>query len=300
MGIEINVDPNIAQLGPVLLTWHGVFTALGVLVGVWLAGRLASKVGVSEDAVYTMALYCVVGGIIGARLLFVMENWDRLGFARNPLAILAINEGGISVFGAVLGGILGGFIGTRIHKLPFAAIADVAVGPLFLGLGIGRIGDIINGEHLGLFAPGFPLGVIYTHPQSLDPRCRVPEGLSLAEAGCDPVHLAVGYEMLWNFLCAAILIWLLGRGLPRGAVFLWFVILYSIGRLWTTFFRTDSPIFVAGLTAPILLSILSILVAVPALLWLHNRPGGSSGPDAPSRQVSRARARRTRRSPSST
>lgn len=288
MGIEINLDPNIATFGAVTLSWHGVFTAVGVLVGVFLAGRLAVKRGIKEDDVYTMALYVVIGGIVGARLLFVIENWERLGFQRNLLSILAVNEGGISVIGAVIGAVVAGYIGTRIHKLDFAGIADVAAAPAALGLAIGRIGDIINGEHLGTPAPGFPLGVYFTHPNTLDQRCNTARLLD-PEAICEPVHLAVAYEMIYLIAGAAFLVWLLNRtGTPKGAVFLWFVLIYSVGRFWTTFFRMDSPLFAGSpFTAPIALSVLGAVVAIIWLLVLRVPPPES-------RQVQRARARRQR------
>src|SRR4030088_918016 len=102
MTIDIGFDPIAAQLGPFQLGWHGIFTALAVIVGVWLAGRLAQRRGISTDLVANVATWAVVGGIVGARLFHVL---DHLSFyLENPLLIPAKWEGGIAVYGAFIGG----------------------------------------------------------------------------------------------------------------------------------------------------------------------------------------------------
>src|SRR5438093_5852236 len=134
-------------IGGLVVTWHGFFTAVGVLIGVVLTARLAHHVGLTDDQVYSAATWVVVGGIIGARLLFVLEKLDF--YKDNPLSILAINEGGISVFGALIGGFIGGAIYCRMRGIVVGRLADITAPGLSLGLGLGRIGDIINGEHHG-------------------------------------------------------------------------------------------------------------------------------------------------------
>ncbi len=269
--MEINLDPNIGQIGPLLLTWHGIFTAVGLLAGVWLAGHLAPRRELRSDDVYNIALYCVVGGIAGARVLFVLEHLDL--YANNFLGVFAVYEGGISVWGAVVGGVLGGWLGTRIHRLSFGRMADIIAGPLIFGQGLGRIGDVINGEHHGT-PTDLPFGVIYTNPNTL--------GVSGQQ-----VHLAVGYEMIWDLIAAYVLIRLLARRLPAGSVFLWYVIIYSVGRFFTTMLRLDSPPFLLDLGAPTVFSIVAVLIAGPLLLVLRRR---AETPE--SRQQIRARRRR--------
>ena len=190
--IPINIDPNMFSIGPMLITWHGFFSAVGLGVGLWLTANMvaAASKTVTADDVYSIALWAVPGGIVGARLLYVLEN--AYLFANNPLGMFAINEGGISIYGAVIGGTLAGAIYcSRSHK-PLAMLADRAMIGLLLGQGIGRIGDIINGEHHGREAFDFPFSVVYTHPNTLGER-----GL--------PVHLAVGYELVYDLVFA----WLL-------------------------------------------------------------------------------------------
>src|SRR5712691_9217753 len=100
--IEINIDPTLLQVGPLLITWHGFFTAVGVLAGITLAVKYGARLGFSEDDIMSVALWSVIGGIIGARLMHVIDQWDY--YARDPLTIVKINEGGLAVFGMVIGG----------------------------------------------------------------------------------------------------------------------------------------------------------------------------------------------------
>ncbi|HXF50063.1 MAG TPA: prolipoprotein diacylglyceryl transferase family protein, partial [Dehalococcoidia bacterium] len=99
--ITIGIDPEIAKFGGLLLTWHGVFTAVGIAAGVYFAVLAARKVNyLNDDEAYTIALIGVPSAIIGARALYVMERWDE-EFAHDLWSIFAVNEGGISIYGAV-------------------------------------------------------------------------------------------------------------------------------------------------------------------------------------------------------
>ena len=250
--IEIDLDPNLLFLGPFLITWHGLFTAVGVLVGVWVAARLSPRVGLDPDNTYNLAFWCVAGGIVGARLLFVAENLAQ--FAANPISILFINEGGISIYGAVLGGTLAGVLAARIGRL-----ADVAAPGLILGMGVGRIGDIINGEHHGL-PTDLAIGVIYTHSRTLGPP---------ASAG--PTHLAVGYEMALDLLIFGFLLWLIGRRLRPGTVYLAFLGLYSLARFLVSYLRVDQLIL-WDLRMAQLVAVVSLVVAAALLVLRYRGP----------------------------
>ncbi len=148
--IEIHIDPNLVRFGGLVLAWHGIFTAVGILAGVWLAARVMRMYGLSDEPVYNAIIIAVPSAIIGARVLYVLGNWSQ--FSNNILDAFLIYKGGISVWGAVLGGILGGLYHALRNKTPLAEFADAAGMGLFFGMAIGRIGDIINGEHRG--SPG--------------------------------------------------------------------------------------------------------------------------------------------------
>jgi phosphatidylglycerol:prolipoprotein diacylglycerol transferase len=262
--IEINIDPTMVTLGPFAITWHGFFSAVGLFIGVWVAARLAPTVGMTADDVYNGAPWTVVGGIIGARLFHVVDRWDY--YSQNPVQIIMITEGGIAIYGAVVGGVLAGYLYARYAKLPVPWFADAAAVGLILGQGIGRIGDIINGEHLGRPLDA-PWAVVYTHPQTL------------GQIGV-PVHLAVGYEMVLDLVVFALLL-ALWRKLPGGVIFWLYIGLYSAIRLVTGFYRIDT-IWAFGLSQQQLLGILGIVIGFPLayLTYLRGRGLPLPAPEA--------------------
>jgi phosphatidylglycerol:prolipoprotein diacylglycerol transferase len=253
----INVDPNLIVLGPFVLSWHGLFSAVGLAAGIWIAARLLRGTIVPEDDVMTTAFWGTIGGLVGARLFHVVDQWSY--YAQRPLQILLLNEGGIAIYGAVIGGMLGGFIYVRVRKLPVGLLADAASVGLILGMAIGRIGDVINGEHHGAHLPdGTPWAVSYVHPNTL------------GESGV-PVHLAVGYEQVADLLIYGLLLGLWGR-MPRSGMLFWFyLLLYSVARFFITFFRVDT-IVAFGLTQAQLIAVGSVLVS----LWFLVLPAGTS------------------------
>jgi phosphatidylglycerol---prolipoprotein diacylglyceryl transferase len=123
--ITINIDPTLVRLAFSQITWHGLFTAVGTLVGVWLAVRWAGRV------------WGVVGAIVGARLFHVVDQWDY--YSQHLVQIVLINEGGIAIYGAIAGGVLAGAVYAWRQGLNIARLADVACIPLVLGMAIGRI-----------------------------------------------------------------------------------------------------------------------------------------------------------------
>jgi phosphatidylglycerol:prolipoprotein diacylglycerol transferase len=229
-------------------------------------------------------MWGVIGAIVGARLFHVVDQWDY--YVRDPIQMLKVNEGGLAIYGTIVGGPLAGAIYTWRKGLNVARLADVAAAPLILGMAIGRIGDIINGEHHGAHAQGFPLAVVYTNPNTL------------GEIGV-PVHLAVGYEMVLDLIIFAALVWL-ARGFrrrrngrwrfnwepryPRDGMLFWTCIcLYSLGRFFIQFYRQDTP-FALGLSQAQLLSVITAMAAVWLLVFQYQRyrrQGPSRGPAGP-------------------
>ncbi len=249
--INIGMDPILVTLGPFSISWHGLFMAVAIAVGVWLPTRLAARAGLSADTLFSMAIFGVIGGLIGARLVHVIDYWSF--YSANPGAILAIWQGGLAIWGGILGGTLAALIFARISGFPFAPIADQSALGLILAQAIGRIGDIINGEHFST-ATGLPWGVIYTHPNS-------------PAYGRPPTHPAVAYELLMDLFIFGMLWKLLGRIRPDGSLFLLYLILYSVGRFFLSFLRLDSNTVFLSLSQPQWISLLVLLVAIPLLVF---------------------------------
>ncbi len=279
LAITISWDPTIAEFGSLQLTWHGVFTAIGIAAGVYLGAWLGRRQGFTEDDAYSIALVGVPAGIIGARLLYVVENYER--FQGQWIDVLKINEGGISIYGAVIGGVLGAVAYGAFRKMPILRGLDAAAFGLLLGMGIGRIGDLINGEHVAKTSD-LPWAVIYTHPDS-------PSWLVWGSDTSS--HPAASYEMIGDFLIIGIMsvvfakLW---RHWP-GVTFFTGLILYSAMRFGVSYLRIDSglncpnaigcPEYVIKnwMTFPQVVSTITFFVGCAGLAWTILR-GHQPGP----------------------
>ncbi len=284
LAIEIGWGPNIVTIGGFLLTWHGLFTAVGILAGVNLSLRMAKVIQYNEDDAYTLALVGVPSGIIGARLLFVVEHWDFYG--SNPGNILALTEGGISIWGAILGGIAGAYIFAIVRGYAIAGALDIAAFGMILGQAVGRIGDVINGEHRAT-ATKLPWGVIYTSAES--PGFN--HGLATAEQApasavtrfieefgqvqsFGPVHPATGYELIGDLVILGLLFAVFFGVFKHrpGLTFLVYFVGYAAMRFVLTELRVDSSESLFGLRVPQVISLAVLLVSVPLVAYFVTQP----------------------------
>ncbi len=287
LSIDIGANPNIGHVFGLLITWHGFFTAVGIVAGVWLAVRLAEspRVNIDADTAYTLGMIIVACGIVGARALYVIENYGAPNL-NSAVDIFRINEGGISIYGAIIGGALGGWAYGLWKRLPSAAGADVAVFGMLLGMAIGRIGDIINGEHFAK-ASSLPWAVTYSSPIS--------PGFAHSYV-FGPTHPAVAYEMIGDLVIIGILAFLWRLNFKSGVIFTLGFLFYAIMRFFVSFLRVDSKVPLWGLSVPQLASLLVIGVSVPLLLFFLRRARqentGSTAAQRARMSISRAERRR--------
>ena len=284
--ITIPINPILFDLGSLVLSWHGLLTFVAVAVSVFLVHRWGTREGMGGDPILSVAVWCIIGGILGARALHIIDFWNYcpLSFPNcetyqdNPVKILYVWQGGIAVIGAILGGFTGGALYIIIrnsnrflaiwerffpwagepNKAPLPGIghlADVAAPALLISMAIGRVGDIINGEHFAK-ATDLPWGIFYTHPASP------------AQIFSRPVsHPAVAYEIILDMLVLAIIWPLRHRLRPRGMVFVLYGALYSTGRFFLSFLRVEDNTYAMGLNEAQIVSLVIMLVAIPLLVY---------------------------------
>ncbi|MBM4410787.1 MAG: prolipoprotein diacylglyceryl transferase [Chloroflexi bacterium] len=281
LAIEIPFDPRIVTIGGLMLTWHGLFTAVGILAGVQIALWLGRRHGYNEDDAYTLALIGIPSGIMGARLLFVAEHWSF--YSEAPLQILALTEGGISIWGAVIGGVAGPllFAWWKHYDIPLGL--DIGGAGLILGMAIGRLGDVINGEHLAK-ATSLPWGVIYTDPDS-------PAFAHSLLVGAH--HPATTYEMLGDVVILGAMLWLKAGPLRyrHGVTFTFFFASYAVMRFFVSYLRVDSAeTFIFQITWPQMVSLFGALAMIPTGLVLWRR--GERRPVTPPLPPGRVRVRK--------
>jgi len=227
------------EIGPLSVSPHGVGIAVGFLAGGALLARRAERnLGVSREDIWNMLMWAILGVIVGARLSYVVGHLlanDAVGqgFRDDPASMLRIWEGGVSLQGGILGGILAAIPYGRRRGIAMLPVLDAAAPGFPLGIAIGRIGDLIIGDHLGSRTDFF-LGFRYVG--GAQPPDRT---LAVGEV----VHQTALYDMLVAAALFPIVMRLSRRTLPAGHLIAWTAIGYAAGRLVTDFARTEVATF---------------------------------------------------------
>ena len=220
------------------------------MVGSQLSFRLARHL-VRDDRIYAFGAAVVVGGLVSARALHVIDNWPS--YAADPARVLALWDGGTAVTGAFVGSSIAGLLAARALRLPLGFSFDITVIGIALGLAIGRIGDVINGEHHATACADLPWCVGYTSPSTL------------GQAG--PVHPVALYDLIWDLVIFAVTLayWRRVRGVPpEGRVYWLHGLLYGGGRLVSQSLRVDPAVL--GVQTAQVLGLLYVL-AGGLMLW---------------------------------
>ncbi len=245
--IILDVDPTI-QLGPLEVAWHGLMTAVGILVAAAIATRYARRRGLDPEPLQVTILWTAVAGMIGARIVYLLEN-DAAALL-DPSAWLGSR--GFSFYGGMIFGGATAAVLLRRQGLGLRHLDALAAG-FPLGMAVGRIGDLINGEHYGA-ASDLPWAIRYAHPAAETPSSAV------------AYHAGGLYEIALALTIAA-LVWALRDRLRRPGQLFWTVIgLYAAGRFAMFFYRVDSEPLALGLDTSQWISLAIALVAAVGLL----------------------------------
>lgn len=255
MSIEIGLNPYLIET-PFRLHWYLVLLLIGLILGGFIALKLAKRYGLTSSRTLFFLLAAIPGGLIGARLFHVADTFHL--YRDNLILILRFWEGGFAQYGMILGGLATAFLYGYWRKLPFVKFLDLIPVPILIGLSIGRVGCVIQGCCYGS-ATSFPWGFIYTHPN----------GLIAPEFRGVLVHPTPVYEIICFLILAGILL-RLSRDLQpiKGISFLFFLIGHSIERFLIFFVRGDYPELqiVAGLTQAQIIALVIFLISFPLLV----------------------------------
>ena len=218
---------------------------------------------VKDDRVYPFAIAVVLGGLIGARIAHVTDNWEI--YETRPLEMLAFWSGGIGTMGAPIGSTIAGYVAARLLRLPVGFMFDISVIGIALGEAIGRVGDVINGEHHAVACSGLLWCVRYTHPATL--------------GQAEYVHPATAYDGLAMLVIFFVLFeyWRRVRGRPPESRVYWtYLLLFGGARFFISFLRLD-PLFIDGLQQAQVLGLAYAVAGAALVPWLSKRGGVDSG-----------------------
>ena len=255
--IHLTFDPVFLRLGALEVGWHGLFTALAVMVGVMYGMQSAAKRGIPSAPLGNVAVWVVGSGIVGARLFHVLDHLSY--FSDHPLEASAVWEGGIAVFGSFIGGTLGGIYAAYRYKIPVWPLLDAVAPVVLVAQMIGRLGCLSNGDAWGE-PTGGAWGLVYEHPGAL-----LPSELLGVPTHPYPLYEIAAITLLFGAMWA-------GRRFLRmpGDTFLVAAIGYSIIRFSLTFFRQE-PIVFLGLQEAQVVGIVIGVISVGLLVYNRRR-----------------------------
>ena len=267
-------DPIAFSLGPLDVRWYALFILGGILAAIALSSWLAARRGLDPDYLLDMAPWVVFLGIVGARLYYVLLEWDR--FRTDLAGALNIRGGGLTIHGAIVAGVLTIWALTRRDRQPFFTWMDVIVPGVALGQAIGRWGNWANQEAFGT-PTDLPWAV------TIDPGRRPPGYEAFAT-----FHPTFLYESIFNLVNAIVLAWLVLhqprlRWARSGDVLAIYLIAYGVGRFLIERIRTDS-LYIGPLPAAYWLSMVLVLAGLAllaarraVLAGADTRPAGDEG-----------------------
>ncbi|MCF8092514.1 MAG: prolipoprotein diacylglyceryl transferase [Desulfotignum sp.] len=248
------MHPILIDFGSFTLYTYGFFLAMGFLAAVWFSKRNARFYDIKPDDVSDLFFVILVSGILGARLLYVLINFEQ--FESNLLDIFKIWNGGLVFFGGFIAAVAGSVVVLKIKKLPFLKTADTIAPGAALGHGIGRLGCFFAGCCYGRQCD-LPFAVRFTHPDSLAPLHVF-------------LHPTQIYMAVANLVLFFILIGLQRHKRFHGMVFLSYIILYSVFRFIIEFFRGDfrGDFFFEFLSLSQGIGIIAVIIAVIFMIKL--------------------------------
>ena len=223
---EFNPDPIAIHIGHGIY-WYGIILAVAMLAGLLLAMKQAKRFGITEDHVMDLVLWSVPLCIVGARLYYVIFYLDLYRTEEGALdwgAIVAVWDGGLAIYGAVIMGAIVAFCYSKYKKLRFGALTDLAVLGLLLGQVIGRWANFINREAFGA-------------ETTLPWRMK----LWTTSVTSIEVHPTFVYESMWNLVGLLLILFVVTKGRRFDGENTWFYFLwYGLGRAWVEGLRSDS------------------------------------------------------------
>jgi phosphatidylglycerol:prolipoprotein diacylglycerol transferase len=262
------VHPIAFHFGPLTVTWYGIMVALAFVAGLWTASRRGPRAGIAPEKVLDLGPWLIVGGILGARVLYVISYWHEEFAGRPFVEIFKVWRGGLVFYGGFIGACLACILYARRNKVPLWKLADVMAPSIALGCAFGRLGCFMNGCCYGRechlrWAVTFPTG---SRP--------VPSDI--------PLHPTQIYDSLLNLAFYFFLDWFFRRRKFDGQVFAVFLLGYALLRSFVEFFRGDYPQhYLGGWATPAHLVSIGIFVIGVVLMLVLSRLSPEQRPALP-------------------
>ncbi len=249
-----NLDPVLLNIAGFEIRYYGLIYIIGLVLGYFIFRHIVKKkkIGMKDDDMLDLVIYVAFGVLLGSRLFyFIFYNFNFI--LDDPLLFFKIWQGGMSFHGGLIGVVVAGYIFCKVKKYDFLELADIVVVPAALALALGRITNFINGELVGRitdvsWAVDFGDGEL-RHPSQL-------------------------YESAKNFFMFGVLWFLQNKKMPKGGIFLVFVLMYGVLRFFIEYVREPDPqlgFVLFGLSMGQVLCLIMIVFSVIGLVYVYRK-----------------------------
>ena len=272
LGIYLRNVPKTIMIGNFGIALYGIVIAIGMMLGLVLAARIAKKSGLDPDVIWDLAAPLIIFSILGARIYYVIFMWDF--YKNDPIQILNIRGGGLAIYGGIIAGAITLYVYCKLKKQKFPLILDTVIYGLLVGQILGRWGNFFNREVFGeytnnLLAMRIPVSMVRERDISPLIAGHMSEGTNYIQ-----VHPTFLYEGMWNLALLVLLLLYREHKKFDGEIALLYFAGYGIGRAWIESIRTDQ-LYITGTKIPVsmVLGIVMAIAAIAANLVIRSRLG---------------------------
>lgn len=276
LGIGIEKLQNSISVFGFSIAFYGIIIGIGMLLGMSVATRDYGKHGHKVEDIQDFALIVIILGVIGARLYYVIFEWEY--YAKHLAEIPNIRQGGLAIYGGVLTAIATCIVFCKKRKLQFLPMADSGVIGLILGQAIGRWGNFFNAEAFGGYTDS--LLAMRIKESIVNPGMLNSNVLAnlqyISGTSYIQVHPTFFYESVWNLSVFAFLYFYSKKKSYDGQIFLFYLMLYGFGRFFIEGLRADSLMFFGtNIAVSQMLSLILFVISIIAQVLLYAKKKGS-------------------------
>ncbi|NLC79084.1 MAG: prolipoprotein diacylglyceryl transferase [Ruminococcaceae bacterium] len=268
MGLSFEINRTAFTLGGFEVYWYGVLIGLGMLLAMVYAFPKLKKLGVDEDKFIDVLIVCIIAGVVGARLYYVV--FSNPSQYRTFWDLIDLRDGGLAFYGAVIFAFAAAYIMCRVKKLKILPVLDIASIGFLIGQGIGRWGNFFNQEAFGTNT-NLPWGMTSKTVESyLASHLSEIEAHGMTVNPALPVHPTFLYESLWLIAGFIVLACYLKHRKFDGEIALMFFAWNGAGRAVIEGLRTDS-LYIGNIRVSQMLAIIGVVLSVAAIVLIRIR-----------------------------
>lgn len=262
LGINIEKLPKSITVFGFEIAFYGIIIAIGMALALTIIFKEVKRTGQSEDYYYDLAIFAIIFGIIGARMYYVIFEWEQ--YRHNLLSVFNIREGGLAIYGGLIAGTITTCVFCKIKKMSIPQVLDTIILGIIIGQILGRWGNFFNREAFGGFTDNlFAMQIRYDEvggviSESLEKHIQIVDNAKYIQ-----VHPTFLYESVWNLILFVVMMLMRKHKKFQGEIACIYLIGYGVGRFFIESLRTDQlTLWGTGIAVSQIVSGVIILIGV--------------------------------------